>query len=87
MKQGDNMDSEERTHLDQLMKEHREFCISKASVLFSTENNMATGLYVQHFKPTITFGDEMNRSLIQDLDIVTTHFECFAFSAPGSVSR
>ena len=44
MKQGDNMDSEERTHLDQLMKEHREFCISKASVLFSTQNKMATGL-------------------------------------------
>ena len=39
------MDSEERTHLDQLMKELREICVSKASVLFSTENNMATGLY------------------------------------------
>ena len=76
MQQGDNMDSNERTHLDQLMKELREFCVSRASVLFSTENNMATGLYVQHFKPIITFGDEMNRSAIQDLNIVTTHFEC-----------
>jgi hypothetical protein len=41
MQQGGDMDNEELTHLDQL-KELREFCVSKASVLFSTENNMAT---------------------------------------------
>jgi hypothetical protein len=56
MKRGDNMDSADRASLDEYLKELREFCIQKASVFFSTENNMATGLYVLNLKFDIVLG-------------------------------
>jgi hypothetical protein len=75
MEEGEFMDKDERHNLDEATKELREYCVSVTSVLCSTENNVASGLYVIHFPATFVIIDEANRSLLSDFAIVVAHFE------------
>jgi hypothetical protein len=84
MEEGENMDSDERKSLDEMMKELREFCVQKTSILFSTENNAASGFYWMNF-PVI--GDEYNRSLINDLIIIIAHYEPLTFLFFGDTKQ
>jgi hypothetical protein len=75
MKEGDLMDPDDRKSLDEAMKEIREYCVQRTSVLISTDNNAASGLYVQNYKPSLVIGDEYNRSMITDFCIIAAHYE------------
>jgi hypothetical protein len=75
VKEGDLMDPDDRKSLDEAMKEIREYCVQRTSVLISTENNAASGLYVQNYKPSLVIGDEYNRSMITDFCIIAAHYE------------
>jgi hypothetical protein len=75
VEEGDYMDEDERKSLDNAMKELRQHCVSISSVLGSTENNIASGLYTQNFPAKMVIVDEANRSLITDTCIAIAHFE------------
>lgn len=67
MEEGEYMNRDERQSLDEMMKELREYCVYKASILISTENNAASMLYISLFPGTPVIVDEANRSLITDM--------------------
>lgn len=69
IEEGKRMDVEDRMVMMKELTVIRAFCVSVASVIFSTANNMGDDLYLKNFKPTITFIDEASRLLIPDGNI------------------